>query len=216
MAKSDVRIDFGPPIWVSKITSYTFKINDTDVVYIKSFVCPGETIPDVTDDEFLECTLRICDRFHKEYTKWFPGRKTTVDVIMKNLKHTWSFNGSPDLDDGVEYQSIWKPTAFCFGGTLAEIQWSLIDVSGISSKELKETELAELPCSSDTPSLNIQIETRQNYRKRIRQARLKAALAELKARKMAEAYYRRYEKVDDSSNSELEESDLEEDSEDAS
>jgi hypothetical protein len=135
--------------------------------------------------------------------------KTTVDDIVKNLKHSWLFNDSPDLDEGVEYESIWKPTAFCFGGTLAEIQWSLIDVSGISSKELKETELAEFPCSSDTPSLNIQIETRRDYRKRVRQARLKAALAELKARKMAEAYYRRYEGADESSDSELEESDLE-------
>jgi len=205
-------MEFAPPIWISKLSCYKFNINETPITVKR--VCKynaaessHQKIPDMADVTLLETSQRICKEFIQTYIKWFPGRK---DIQMTNLKYVWSFDISPDLKDGAEYEFIWKPTAFCFGSAISEIHWSLVDSSGIT--KLEEMEIQEFPYSSDTPSLNITLETRRDYRKRIRQARLKAALAELKATKMAEEYYRRYEGLDDSADSGLEES---EDSESA-
>jgi len=208
-------MEFAPPVWISKLVCYKFKINDTTINFKKVFtyatdVGSQQQTPDVNDDGFSETCKNICDEFLKAYTKWFPGRG---DIRMTNLKHNWSFDISPDLKDGVEYEFIWKPTAFFFGGATTEIHWSLIDSSGIN--KLEDAEIGELPCSSDTPSLYIALETRRNYRKRVRQARLKAALAELKATKMAEEYYRRYEAMDESADSDLDETDNSEGSDDS-
>jgi hypothetical protein len=203
-------MEFAPPVWVSKRVCYKFNINETNLIYIKSFVYATELgskqqIPETTDDEFSDMSAKICEEFLKSYTKWFPGR--TSQIPTGNLKHVWSFDITPDLREGASYQIMWKPVAFCFGGSIAEIHWSLIESSGISSKELEDTEIGNLPCSSDTDKIKINPETRRDYRKLVRQARLKATLCELKALKMAEEYYKRYDEMDELDDSELDLSD---------
>jgi hypothetical protein len=204
-------MEFAPPIWVTKRVCYKFKINESNNNYTKSFIFATELgldqlIPTSSDVGYFEANVEICKEFLKTYAKWFPGRVTQIESIMSNLKNVWHFGISPDLKEGVNYQVIWRPIEFYFGGAIAEIHWSLIESSGISSEELVEAEFINLPTSSDTNDINIRLETRRDYRKRVRQARLKAALAELRATKMAEEYYRRYEGMDESEDSDLDKS----------
>jgi hypothetical protein len=65
--------------------------------------------------------------------------------------------------------------------------------SGSLIDQMIELDAEKLPpCSSDTPSQNIYNPTREKLRKRLDQARLSAAFAQVKASRLAKDYYEKY------------------------
>ena len=132
---------------------------------------------------------------------------------------------------GEMFRATWIPARMIFYTTRYEIHFSLAEVEavivpstippgfldelGVPVEEVHTTKLPELP--ELLPIAEIKQESipfgeitpeekakREVARKHIRQARLRASLAQLKAEKLAERYYKRYGNFEvDSSESEL-------------
>lgn len=173
------------------------------------------------------------EKFLMEAGKYF-SKQLTTPMFMQRLQHIWNAE-LIDIDPLKDIASaIWIPAQIHFYATRYEIHWSLRAVSYVPEPSIPSGFLErgddiggedlvplELPgqCDEELGSLDADAiplsskYTQEEYvqraaaRKRIRQARLRVALAQLRAERLAERYYRKYgdfEDLDDS-NSELSE-----------
>jgi hypothetical protein len=132
---------------------------------------------------------------------------------------------------GESFRATWIPARIIFYTSRYELYFTLaelepvivssaippgfLDELGVPGEEVydigQETELPELPIAEITQEIipygeitEEEKTKRELARKRIRQARLRASLAQLRAEKLADRYYKRYGNFDmDSSESEL-------------
>lgn len=180
--------------------------------------------------------VSFIDVFLKEAGKYF-SKQLTAQMFMQRLQHIWntSMVDVNPLKDVAS--AIWIPAQIHFYPARYEIHWSLRavtyvpepnippgflergddiggEVIGGGPLELPGQEAGEELGSLDADAIPLSTKyTQEEYlqraaaRKRIRQARLRVALAQLRAERLAERYYRKYgdfEDLDDS-NSELSE-----------
>lgn len=174
--------------------------------------------------------------FLREACKYFSKQLTTT-MFMQRLQHTWStelvdVNPLKDI-----ISAIWIPAKVLFYPARYEICWSLraitylpepsippgfleraddiggetlgpLELPGQGAEELASLDADAIPLS--TKYTQEEYAMRAAARKRIRQARLRVALAQLRAERLAERYYRRYGDFDelDDSGSELSEEEV--------
>jgi hypothetical protein len=200
------------------------------------FDCSSATdIPFSVEPVLHAQLVSFIELFLKEAGKYF-SKQLTAPIFMQRLQHIWS-TVLIDIDPLKDVASaIWIPAQIHFYATRYEIHWSLRGVTyvpepsippgflergddiggedlvplelpgqGEGEEELGSLDAEAIPLSSKyTQEEAVQ---RAAARKRIRQARLRVALAQLRAERLAERYYRKYgdfEDLDDS-NSELSE-----------
>jgi hypothetical protein len=218
-------MEIAPPIWNSTDMVYKFNINECSEQFIYKTLSTFTNkivVPAGDENNLLEKLPGIMDIFILTYQKWFPGKLLDKSNLQKRLVHKWFCSSTPDLKSGCLYHYTWKPTAFMFGPQKFEINWMLSETKPIVTPgakgvfaEMVETTTENLPLSSDTGPMNIEVRTRQEFRKKVRQARLRSALAEMRAAKLAEEYYRRYEDMLDSDDSSLTDEESENSEEDS-
>jgi hypothetical protein len=183
----------------------------------------------ITDEDFSNLFVT---EFLKQASKYF-SKALEASAFYRRLVHDY-VTEEVDLDTirqtGESFRATWIPVHIIFYTSRYEIRFSLIELEpiivssgipsgfldelGVAGEELNEVEENELP---ELPIAEIQQDAipfgemsleekakRERARKQIRQARLRVNLAQLRAERMADKYYKRYGNFDmDSSESEL-------------
>jgi len=169
--------------------------------------------------------------FLKQASKYF-SKPLEISVFYKRVVYQY-LTKEVELDNiletGETFRATWIPARMIFYTNRYELQFSLAELEpviipstipsgflndlGVAGEELNttviENELPELPIAevSIIPFGEISEEEkakRETARKHIRQARLRASLATVKAERMANRYYKRYGNFEmDSSESDL-------------
>jgi hypothetical protein len=185
---------------------------------------------DVTEEDLTELFVK---EFLGQASKYF-SRPLEPAVFYKRVEYKWQTEEvelTKILSTGETFRATWVPARIIFYTSRYELYFSLaelepvvvpsaippgfLDELGVPGEEVyeiaPETELPELPIADITqeiiPYAEITPEEkakRETARKHIRQARLRVTLAQLRAEKMAERYFKRYGNFEmDSSESEL-------------
>jgi hypothetical protein len=182
----------------------------------------------ITEDEL--CDVFVTD-FLKQASKYF-SKPLERAVFFKRLVYEYSTEEvelTKILETGETFRATWIPARILFYTNRYELQLTLAELEavivpsaipsgfleglGVPGEEIDtvvaQDELPELPIAEVnivsygeiTPEEKAK---RELARKHVRQARLRASLAKLKAERMADRYYKRYGNFDmDSSESDL-------------
>ena len=204
------------PVWNSKDSSYMFQISGSPrlELSIQSIgSSAGENVP-VPQPERLESFL---DEFIEKTSRHFatPLRTST---ILPRLKHKWVLcQVAPDT----HYMFTWSPTAMIIKSKEFCLVWSSVasvcspiipsDFLNLSApsrssspaRDLRTIQIQpptatmvehDVPMALDARMLTLEYENSplSAEKKRVREARLRAALANLRADRLAEKYYQKY------------------------
>lgn len=166
----------------------------------------GQVTPPETDEAFREACTLLANSYDTYSQKWFH-KAVPIFVFTRNLTHNWEFGSHPANKGatGQEYRirQVWRPDHLIIEPRAIQLQWILEEVSyhalemsgqtlpnGIVSMPLAgETEL--LPLSKEEP-FQIRASLRERALRKVREARLQAAAAEARAKRLAFRYYKRY------------------------
>ena len=180
---------------------------------------------DVTEEDLTELFVK---EFLGQASKYF-SKPLEPALFYRRVEYKWSTEEvelTKILSTGETFRATWVPARIIFYTSRYELYFSLaelepvvvpssippgfLDELGVPGEEVydiaQETELPEItqeiiPYGEMTAEEKAK---RELARKRIRQARLRASLAQLRAEKLADRYYKRYGNFDmDSSESEL-------------
>jgi hypothetical protein len=171
----------------------------------------------ITEDELNDLFV---DEFLKQASKYF-SKPLDKSLFYKRLVYTY-ITEEVDIADirekGDTFRATWIPAQIIFYTSRYELHLTLAELEpvivssgippgflnelGVPGEELQtvmvESELPELPIAEiqgGIPFGEITSEEkakRELARKRVRQARLRASLAQLRAERMADRYYKRY------------------------
>ena len=169
--------------------------------------------------------------FLQQASKYF-SKSLDLPLFYKRTTYEWiteEVDFLKILEKGENFRAVWIPAKIMFYSTRYEVCFTLVELEPISSTippgfldgldipgenisliDLR-TELPELPITEITQEIipygeitEEEKAKREAARKHIRQARLRASLARLRAEKLADRYYRRYGNFEmDSSESDL-------------
>lgn len=185
----------GLPIYDGDKKCHVLKIDDAPA--FKGVLKPPYEIIFEGNEEFLG----FVTEFLKQASPYF-SKALDKDVFMQRIRHAYS------TDEEISNERLrgvsWIPAQVLFYPSRYEIQWIL---GGIEREEEKVapsgTDLveADIPSSERPLTQNEQ----KRIRQKVRQARLKCALARLHLERLTERYYAKYGNFDglNSSDSEL-------------
>ncbi len=166
----------------------------------------GQVTPPDTDEVFRDFCTNMANSYDTYSQRWFH-KSVPIFVFTRNLTHNWDFGTHPSnpTANGQEYRirQVWRPTHLLVETRSIQLQWSLEEVSyhavetsgqtlpnGIVNVPLRgETDL--LPLSQEAP-FQIRTSLRERALRKVREARLQAAAAEARAKRLASRYYKRY------------------------
>lgn len=210
---------FTSPVWNSSknlykvefTPSYDFEYNEYHDInnIIASY------LPDKNSSEFKDVVNNIAEKIFTEGDKWFssPIKPT---VFLKRVSHTFSVPSLSNNYGAKMLRVIFSPTILYIQANKFEIIWkarfekyepimsnmieytedltqpeptrTIVIQSHPADIELVENE--EIPF--DNSEAEIKLSSRAIFKRRVREARLKASIATMKAEQMAEKYFRRY------------------------
>ena len=184
----------------------------------------------VTEEDLTELFVKD---FLQQASKFF-SKPLEPALFYKRVDYKWlteEVELTKILETGETFRATWVPARIIFYTSRYELYFTLaelepvivssaippgfLDELGVPGEEVydisQETELPELPIAEITQEIipygeitEEEKAKRELARKHIRQARLRASLAQLRAEKLADRYYKRYGNFDmDSSESEL-------------
>ena len=210
---------FTSPIWNSSKSlykveftpSYDFEYNEYHDInnIIVSYV------PDKNSSEFKEIVNNIAEKIYTEGNKWFssPIKPT---AFLKRVSHVFSVPAIPNNYGAKMVRVIFTPTTLYIQANIFEITWKarFEKYEPIMSNMIEFTEDLTQPeptrtiviqshpadvelieneeIAFDGSEIEMKISSRAIFKKRVREARLKASIATMKAERMAEKYFRRY------------------------
>ena len=207
---------FSKPIWNSVNKSWNIHISDTNncnYSEIRGNSNNEEILsdPDITTSTFKTCLEKITAEIILHSKVWFasPIKDT---VFFKRVHHNFEKISNEKISNEKPYGSnsliTWTLNKLIIYSNSYELYWSteIEDYNELSKKEdsieilrtnivesaIEHIEIEEL---NELPGASVEISSqmpRAVYKKKVREARLKAALATMKAEKMAEKYFRRY------------------------
>jgi len=211
---------FTKPIWNSSkniykvdfVPSYDFEYNE-----YRDTSSGNLTInPDENRDEFKNIINTIANNIYTEGSNWFssPIKPT---VFLKRVTHSYLIPAAPNNYGGKIIRLIFIPTTLFIQANVFEIVWKArfekyvpieseyidytedltapeptrtIVIQSHPAEDIQLVENQEIPFN--TSESEIKISSRAIFKKRVRESRLKAAIATMKAEQMAEKYFRRY------------------------
>ena len=216
-----------PPQYDASNKSFTFTFKNAPKI---EDLTSDISMLHISEDDLTEVFIR---EFIQQASRHF-SKPLELSNFYKRLGYKWiteEVEIEKVLGMGEMFRATWIPARMIFYTTRYEIHFSLAEVEavivpstippgfldelGVPGEEVHTTKLPELP--ELLPIAEIKQESipfgeitpeekakREVARKHIRQARLRASLAQLKAEKLAERYYKRYGNFEvDSSESEL-------------
>jgi len=138
--------------------------------------------------EFVE----FVTEFLNQASPYFSKRLDTT-VFIQRVVH--SYSTEEDLS-GADIKSIsWIPARVLFYPTRYEIQWRLLDLEKQDAPPVSGSEIVEadvLPSDKLSRPRILSESDQKRIRQKIRQARIKCALARLHVEKITEKYYAKY------------------------
>jgi hypothetical protein len=210
-----------PPQFDQEKKSYIFKFKNPPKI---EEVTTNPTKLSITEEDLTEIFTRD---FLTQASKYF-SKPLDTELFYKRVAYTWVTEEVDLTVTGEEsFRATWIPAAIVFYTSRYELTFNLVELEpvvvqsippgfldglGVPGEEIPlipvETELPELPITEITiPFGEMSMdekEKREVARKKIRQARLRASLARLRAEKLADRYFSRYGNFDmDGSGSEL-------------
>jgi hypothetical protein len=210
-----------PPQYDQEKKSYIFKFKNPPKI---EEVTTNPTKLSITEEDLTEIFTRD---FLTQASKYF-SKPLDTELFYKRVAYTWVTEEVDLTVTGEEsFRATWIPAAIVFYTSRYELTFNLVELEpvvvqsippgfldglGVPGEEVPlipvETELPELPITEITiPFGEMSMdekEKREVARKKIRQARLRASLARLRAEKLADRYFSRYGNFDmDGSGSEL-------------
>lgn len=209
---------FSNPIWNVHTNSYKVRIIDKNQFsYTETRLkSSGDVFYDtinVNDNSFKTLLNNLADAIHKEGSSWF-ATPIKPEVFLKKVKHT--FDEIPRHEKKLYGNNVlftWLPYELEISSKSFEISWEIykyethdsiipsnfIDFSEdlelnprtivIQKNEIIEN--AEIPFDNSEQDVHL-ISSRAVLKQKVRKAKLKAAIATMKAERMAEKYFRRY------------------------
>jgi hypothetical protein len=210
-----------PPQYDQEKKSYIFKFKNPPKI---EEVTTNPTKLSITEEDLTEIFTRD---FLTQASKYF-SKPLDTELFYKRVAYTWVTEEVDLTVTGEEsFRATWIPAAIVFYTSRYELTFNLVELEpvvvqsippgfldglGVPGEEIPlipvETELPELPITEITIPFGEmstdEKDKREAARKKIRQARLRASLARLRAEKMADRYFSRYGNFDmDGSGSEL-------------
>jgi len=199
------------PIWSSTNKSWTINVEKHESISYSEIRDPSGNdffdLPDTSKEEFQEVFLDLTKKFI-EYCKSHFSTPIKENIFMKRAKNIFEKVSSSNIY-GNKYLITWKPNKIVIKSSDYELLWDIEYVSlenKISSYETLEAhnsstiniieaseELKEIKTIDNNSLQNdIHNSSRAIYKKKVREARLRAAIATMKAERMASKYFRRY------------------------
>ena len=190
-------MNFKAPIWDNTKNCYEIQINpNVEFTYKSDLTTPSESIIN-----------KIVESLAEEGKQWFSS-PIKSSIVLKRLVNI--FKG--DVPPASNNLYVYTPTLFIIYPRKFELVW---DVSAIKndiipcnfiefSEDLEDAPAKTIIIQENDILENVDIpfdesqeepdhiSSRAVFKQRIRHARLKAAIAAMKAEKMAEKYFRRY------------------------
>jgi len=167
-----------------------------------------ELIPSPDAVESSEDVSAVIHHFISASSRYFSS-KLDSDIFKRRLKHTWE-----DANNYIDISSIprsfisssltvtWIPAYLVMYHSFYKLFWRCVDVIPIMNPGNEETaseQIQELPVPTEVDGESIPLDSgpvvltaKERARQKLRQARLRVALAELRAEKLAMKYYKKY------------------------
>jgi hypothetical protein len=210
-----------PPQFDQEKKSYIFKFKNPPKI---EEVTTNPSKLSITEEDLTEIFTRD---FLTQASKYF-SKPLDTELFYKRVAYTWITEEVDLTVTGEEsFRATWIPATIVFYTNRYELTFNLVELEpavvqsippgfldglGVPGEEMPlipvETELPELPITEITIPFGEmstdEKDKRELARKKIRQARLRASLARLRAEKLADRYFSRYGNFDmDGSGSEL-------------
>jgi len=208
-------MSFSVPHWDSSKNLYSIRINSScDIEYNESrTLSSGSNFfenPTTTILEFQDVMSKFANKVYSEGVHWF-STPIKPSLFMKKVKHIFQPIPEKEYSYGNLYTITWKPKFLQIYSNTFEINWftfvektdatlipcNLFDeLHEIEPKTIiiqqHENELLENIEIPFENSESVHLPSRANFKQKVRRAKLKAAIATMKAEQMAEKYFRRY------------------------
>jgi hypothetical protein len=187
-----------PPVYDQAIKGHVITFKEAVSLFVEV-----ETIDepiDVSGNTSLEAIIRD---FLSSSARYF-SRPLEYSQFERRCSHKWEGGVSITFrsTDGIKYGLEWQLQKVIFYANRYEVFWSLEAIQPVviplptaagapvtdspPSPVVKEVETEAIPLRTPT------VEDRERLKRGIRHARLRIALAQLRAERLAEKYYRRY------------------------
>jgi len=202
-------MSFKAPIWNNKNNCYEININiDTKFEYIE-LRTNNNLEKEPESSEFHSIVNTIIEELGEQGKTWFSS-PIKSSVVLKRLVHKYNRSIPAVYEDNTRYKLMYTPKLFIIYPGKFELYWNvnyvkddLIPSEFIEfSEELEDSpaktiiindivENVEIPFDNNEEIVE-EVSSRAAFKQKVRHARLKAAIASMKAEKMAEKYFRRY------------------------
>uniref|UniRef100_A0A6C0D8H6 Uncharacterized protein n=1 Tax=viral metagenome TaxID=1070528 RepID=A0A6C0D8H6_9ZZZZ len=210
---------FTAPVWnssknlykVAFLPSYDFEYSEYRETSSGNLTDP----PNESSEKFNTIIISIANTIYNEGSNWFSS-PIKQSVFLKRVRHTYSFPTDGNNYGGNMLRVVFSPTTLFIKANIFEIHWTTrfenyteTHSDNIEySEDLTQAEPTrtiviqshpadiEILENEDIPFDNLpselELSSRAIQKKRVREARLKAAVATMKAEQMVEKYFRRY------------------------
>ena len=179
-------MEFDPPV-KHKDNSYSVPIRSLEP-YV--FTVTSGTTPATDSMELKEASNVIANEYEPYSSKWF-GAKTLPVVFLKRLSHSWDL-GTHSPAQGPVRQS-WCPDHIRLLPTTNRIHWKLESIeSGQKPSGPIELDTNNIPLQPVNEVVTIQSSPRSKAIRKVRMARLHAAVIQARAARLTKRFYERY------------------------
>jgi hypothetical protein len=153
---------------------------------------PFQYITSVTDsvdlDTIAENFTKFITEFLQKASKYF-SQPIDMALFLQRIHHTYE---GEQNESGEEVQVSWIPAFILFYPNRYVIHWKLINTESPPGKADTLEAAAPSPALPPRTTTISPVKTTRVMRKKIRQARLKAAVARLHLERLTQKYYEKY------------------------
>ncbi len=208
-------MELEPPIKISD-QSYIIKVNvETNIIVIyPSRESGSHTTPPDTAEALQEFIRTLATTYELYSKRWFYNQVNAI-AFLKRLSHVWQFESHqpysgplPENGSGsILVRQVWCPEQLHILPRSIQVHWKLVEASytvekpsgllgSVATLPLEEMSLDTISATGggqEGSSVNLHLsDNRQRALRKVREARLRAAVAKWHANELLTRYYERY------------------------
>jgi len=193
-------MEFGSPIR-QNTTSYIAPIQTTQYLDVKypSSIITSTTTPPLDMIEVKQYISAMAVLYEAYSLKWF-NKKIPPFFFIQNVAHKWNHSaGAPQTPasytgGAVTIHQVWRPETILIQSQLFQLHWVLRDSDCTSGQIVNRPsgESEEIPYGENQVQFVLKETPRSVFHRKIRRAKLVAAIAKLRVKKLFLKYYKRY------------------------
>ena len=190
-------IQVSTPMFNSQAKTYKLEIKGCDP--FEAVTTDATTI--LLEGEIDTRFKAFVSEFLTKASQYF-SKALDAEVFFKRLSHVFHTDQFDLPTDGKEYRVSWIPAHVLFYSSKYEVHWTLVGLEPVVAPEsvVKED---DVPPPVNQPEMTPRMKA-AFLRQKIRQARMKCAIARLHIEQLAERYYSKYGTFDGLSDSDSE------------